>query len=149
VSLVNYTFTYVGASDTATDSREKVISNLNFTFQGNTFTRSGLSFTTYPTTSSVALTATGVTGTGAFAVTRDVCRNTSGSGTPLLNKIALRILKNSVEVYNVTTNLADPTVPTCSTQTTNTQTSSSITVAAGDNIEVIFTDVFCVSGLCF
>jgi hypothetical protein len=151
-SLVNYTFTYVGAQDASTDSRPKTVSNLNFTFMGNTFTRTGLTYTTYPTTSSEALTPTGVTGTGAFVVSRNICRGTlSGGGEPRINRIALQIKVNSVVVYNNVVSQGGIIIPRCDNPPTklDTLTSTNITVSSGDNVEIIFTDVVCQIGTCF
>jgi hypothetical protein len=146
--LVNYKFTYIAASDLVTsDSSTKSVSNLNFTFLGNTFSRSGVTFVSYTTTNSANFSPTGVTGTGTFVINRSICK--SGTGSPLLNRYSVQIKKNNVEVWNTSNNLADPAITTCSTQLTHSATSTSLTVSAGDSIEVIFTDVMCTSGFCY
>jgi hypothetical protein len=148
--LVTYRYTYTPDSNFASDTRPKTASNLSFTFQGSTFTRSNDDFTSYGTPDTVTFTQTGVTGTGTFVVNRNLCySNASGSGIPRLNRWTVEVLKNSVSQYTTTFEEFDQTLEVCSSVTTDSQTTSSISVSAGDVIEIKWTDQICNSGTCF
>lgn len=148
--LVTYRYTYTPVSNSTSDTRPKTASNLSFTFQGSTFLRTDVNYTSYGSGNTFTFTQTGVTGTGTFVVNRNLCySNTSGAGSPRLNRWTVEVLKNSVSQYTTTVEETDFVLPLCSSVTSDSQTTSSISVSAGDVIEIKWTDQICSSGSCF
>ena len=115
-----------------------------FTFQGNTFTRSGFSWGgtgQYSASSTGGTITTGVTGTGNIVVSRNTCYVNTGIGTPRLNTYSATIFINGVQVGTNSASGGGNVITLCSNGTqSNSLTISSITIANGNDVEVRWTE---------
>jgi hypothetical protein len=127
-------------SASGTPTGTKQVNNMSLYFNGVTLTRPNFTWT-----SSANSLYTFPTNFNSFTeqiyVDRDLCRQ-SGASALTLDQYQLRILINSVEVYNQTTNISNTSIPLCSSVDNRTATSSMLTVNSGDTVVVEYTDIF-------
>jgi hypothetical protein len=136
---VTWRFRYIAGG--GTNPPLKTASNLNFVFNGITYSRSNVTYGISANSLSTITTDTNIA-TDQFFINRDLCKSTA-----TINRLDLynvQVIVNSVQVYNQTTNLANPNIPTCSAQDSRTETTGGITISAGDIVEVIWTDTLTV-----
>lgn len=135
---VTWKFRYIANNVT---TRTKTASNLYFTFQDVTYSRSNVSYIG-SVNNTVTITTDTNTGAGidGFNIYRDLCRGTGGAGTPRIDQYVVKIYRNGSEIFSDLTDLANPTVPICSTQDSRVQTTGTIAVNGGDEIIVEWND---------
>ncbi len=139
---VTWKFRYIANSAT---TRTKTASNLYFTFQDVTYSRSNINYVGSVNNTATITTDTN-TGAGidGFTIYRDLCRGTSGAGTPRIDQYVVKIYRNGSEIFSDLTDLANPAIPICSSQDSRVQATGTIAVNGGDEIIVEWNDTLTV-----
>jgi hypothetical protein len=134
---VTIEYTYISTGGTVTIT--KTASNLKVVTGTNTLTGSSLNYSSTRNTTQTIGTLSNFTGTKGFDVYRDLCK-TSGA-TQNLKAYRVRVLKNSVEVYNNYNNIPDVAIPVCPSQNQKVEGVISVTgIAGGDTLTFEWTD---------
>jgi hypothetical protein len=128
-------------SASGTPTGTKQVNNMSFSFLGVTYTRPN--FTWVGSSSSIYTFPTDTnSGSQEIRVSRDLCRQ-SGASALTLDQYRLRVLVNSIVVFDNTVNVANTTISLCPfSDNRNVGTTSFITVNSGDTVLVEYTDIF-------
>ena len=132
---ITWSFRYVAGG--GTNPPLKTASNLNFVFNGITYSRSNVTYGVSANSLSTITTDTNIA-TDQFTINRDLCKSTATVNR--LDLYNVQVIVNSVTVYNQTTNLANPVIPTCPSQDSRTASTGPITISAGAIVEVVWND---------
>ena len=137
------TLSYRYRSTAFSPSRTMTASNMNISIAGNDYSRTDYTFTTSgarSSTVSIGSISIDTIGTNkTFLITRDLCK---ASGTTMqLSSSIFRIYINGVLATSLGTGTT-PTVPTCSSQLSQSITITGVTISAGDDIIVEWSDSY-------
>lgn len=118
----------------------KEVNNMYFTFNGITYTRPNFTWVSSANTN-YGFPQDNNSAFEQIFVGRELCRR-SGASSLTLDRYQLRIIVNSVVVYNVTTNISNRSIPTCPTFDDVYVGTTSLTINGGDVVTVEYTDIF-------
>lgn len=128
-------------SASGTPTGTKQVNNMSFEFLGVTLTRPNFTWVGSANTTYTFPTNTN-SGSQELRVNRDLCRQ-SGASALTLDQYRLRVLINSIVVYDDTVNVSNTSINLCpSSDNRNVGTTSFITVNSGDTVLVEYTDIF-------
>ena len=128
-------------SATVPGTGTKEVNDMSLDFNGVTLTRPNFTWTSSANTS-YTFPSNSNSGTDNITVSRRLCRRT-GAGGLTLDQYQLRVLINSVQVYNNTVNVSNTSISLCpSTDNRSVSVPTLITVNSGDTVFVEYTDIF-------